>query len=339
MIGDLDRAAEVIATAQRVMVSCHRGPDGDSVGSMVALAAILRARGQRVTLYSTDLIPRSLKWLPFAKRGVAHRLGEGARFDVTVVVDCGDPKLLGSAWPGREITGTVVALDHHARGVAFGDVYVCDPQAASTGVLIARMARERGWRIPPEAAVGLYVSIASDTGSFRYSNTNAESLRLASYLVEEGGVNPGQVSERLYEQHRPSRYRLLAAALATLETALDGRVAFMVVTHDTLAKARASWEDTDGLPNYARAIQGVECGVLLTPAKGGGVRVSLRSKGHLIDAAAVCAELGGGGHRGAAGCTLPGELADARERVEGALAEALAAATRSRPTDRLDSRG
>jgi bifunctional oligoribonuclease and PAP phosphatase NrnA len=329
MTGDLDQAAEIISLAPRVMVTCHRGPDGDAVGSMVALAAILRARGQRVTLYASDLIPRHLKWLPFARRGVAHRLGEGARFDVTVVVDCGDPKLLGSSFPGREITGQLVALDHHARGVAFGDLYVCDPQAASTGVLIARMARARNWRLPPEAALGLYVSLASDTGSFRYSNTNAEALRLAAQLVEEGGVDPGAVSERLYEQNRPSRYRLLSAALAGLETALDGRVAFMTVTHEMLAKARASWEDTDGLPNYARAIHGVDCGVLLTPAKGGGVRVSLRSKGHFIDAAEVCAKLGGGGHRGAAGCTLPGELPAARARVEEALAAALAAEARS----------
>ncbi len=305
------------------MVTCHRGPDGDAVGSMIALASILRARAQRVTLYSPDLIPRSLKWLPLAKRGVAHKLGEGSRFDVTVVVDCGDPKLLGDSFPGREVTGDVIALDHHERGAAFGDLYVCDPGAASTGVLVARMARSRGWPLPSEAALGLYVSLASDTGTFRYSNTNGEALSLAAWLVDEGGVDPGRVSERLYEQNRLSRYRLLSAALATVETALDGRVAFMTVTREMVAEARAGWEDTDGLPNYARAIEGVECGVLITPAKHGGVRVSLRSKGHRIDAADVCAKLGGGGHRGAAGCTLSGELGAARRRVEEALAEAL----------------
>jgi bifunctional oligoribonuclease and PAP phosphatase NrnA len=322
----LARAAEKIAGAKKIMVTCHRGPDGDAVGSMVALASILRARGHKVTLYSQDLIPRHLKWLPLAKRGVAHRLGEAARFDLTVVVDCGDPKLLGSSFPGREVTGELIALDHHARGVAFGDLYACDPAAASTGVLVARMARARGWPVPEDAALALYVSLASDTGSFRYSNTNAEALTLAAWLVEDGGVDPGFVSEKLHEENRLSRYRLLSAALATVETALGGRVAFMMVTPDMLAKARATWEDTDGLPNYARAIQGVDCGVLLTPAKRGGVRVSLRSKGHYIDAAAVCAELGGGGHRGAAGCTLPGDdLEAARKQVEAALGAALEA--------------
>ncbi len=320
----LERAAADIEAAGRVMVTSHLGPDGDGVGSMVALASILRERGQRVTVYSPDLIPRALKWLPHAKRGVVHKLGEHSRFDVTVVVDCGDEKLLGRSFPGPEVTGRVIALDHHARGAAFGDLYVCDPEAASTGVLIARMAQGRGWPLPPAAALGLYVSIAADTGFFRYSNTNAEALRLAAWCVGEGGVDPGIVSERMNERNRLSRYRLLSAALATVETTLGGRVAFMTVTREMVQAARASWDDTDGLPNYVRAIEGVECGVLLTPAKQGGIRVSLRSKGAVIDAAAVCAELGGGGHRGAAGCTLPGEdLGEAKARVRAALAAAL----------------
>src|SRR5690606_10389798 len=142
-----------------------------------------------------------------------------------------------------------------------------------------------------DAAQGLYVSIVSDTGSFRYSNTNAEVLRLAAELVE-GGLDPWSISERMGERGSLSRYRLLAAALGSLELAADGLVAFMTITAEMVKAAKASWEDSEGMVNYARAIKGVDCGVLITPAKHGGVRVSMRSKGRRVDAGAVCKAFG-----------------------------------------------
>jgi phosphoesterase RecJ-like protein len=192
--------------------------------------------------------------------------------------------------------------------------------------MVHRLAARLGWPLTADAALALYVSLFTDTGSFRYANTNAEALRLAAVLVEQHGVGPWAVSERLSEQGTLARCRLLAAALATLEPALGGHVVFMTITDEMVKAAGASWDDTDGMVNHARSIRGVECGVLVTPAKRGGVRVSLRSKGHLLDAGAVCLALGGGGHRGAAGCTLSGDLAGARTTVEAALAAALTAA-------------
>ena len=320
----IERAAEILGGAKKILVTCHLGPDGDSIGSMIALASMMKGRGAEVTLYNPDLVPRHLKWLPLAKT-LVHRLPKAARFEATCVVDCGDPKLLGPDWLAPEVTGPLVVLDHHASGRPFGEEFVCDPSAASVGVLVARIARHLGWPITPDAAVALYVSLVTDTGSFRYANTNAEALRLAADLVEQHGVDPWAVSERLSEQGTLARTRLLSAALATLSPALNGAVMFMTITAEMVAKAEAAWDDTDGMVNHARSIKGVECGVLITPAKRGGVRVSIRSKGHRIDAGAVCLALGGGGHRGAAGCTLPGEdLAAARATIEAALAAALA---------------
>jgi phosphoesterase RecJ-like protein len=259
-------------------------------------------------------------------RTLIHRLPRSARFDATVVMDCGDPKLLGPSFPPREVTGPLVVIDHHASGRPFGDVFYCDPEAASVGVMVHRLATRLGWPLTADAALALYVSLFTDTGSFRYANTNAEALRLAAVLVEQHGVGPWAVSERLSEQGTLARCRLLSAALGTLEPALGGHVVFMTITDEMVKAAGATWDDTDGMVNHARSIRGVECGVLVTPAKRGGVRVSLRSKGHLLDAGAVCLALGGGGHRGAAGCTLSGDLAAARVTVEAALAEALTAA-------------
>jgi phosphoesterase RecJ-like protein len=130
----------------------------------------------------------------------------------------------------------------------------------------------------------------------------------------------GIVSERLFERVSLGRYRLLAAALGALQITLEGKVAFVEITQAMVKAAKANWEDSEGIVNYARTIDGVECGVLLASNKGGGVRVSMRSKGHVIDAGAVCARFGGGGHRGAAGCLLEGDMAAARTRIEQALA-------------------
>jgi bifunctional oligoribonuclease and PAP phosphatase NrnA len=324
-VTDLERAAEILATAEKVLVTCHLGPDGDSVGSMVAMASLLRQRPAQVTLYNPDLVPRYLKWLPLCK-GLVHRLPRSATFDATVVMDCGDAKLLGPDFPPPEVTGKLVVIDHHASGRPFGDVFLCDPDAASVGVIVARLAVHLGWPITGDAAVALYVSLVADTGSFRYANTNAEALRLAADLVGHHGVGPWAVSERMTEQGTLGRCRLLAAALATLEPVLGGHVVFMTITEEMVKGASAAWDDTEGMVNYARSIRGVECGVLITPAKRGGVRVSIRSKGHLIDAGEICLALGGGGHRGAAGCTLQGDLPSARAAVEEALARALTAA-------------
>jgi phosphoesterase RecJ-like protein len=324
MTNELERAAEILATADKVMVTCHLGPDGDAVGSMVAMVSLLRQRGAQVTMYNPDLVPRHLKWMPLCK-GLAHRLPKSVGFAATVVMDCGDAKLLGPDFPPPEVTGKLIVIDHHASGRPFGDVFVCDPDAASVGVLVARLARLLDWPITDDAAIALYVSLVTDTGSFRYANTNAEALRLAADLVERHGVGPWAVSERLSEQGTLARYRLLAAALATLQPVLGGHVVFMTITDVMVKAAEAAWEDSEGMVNYARSIRGVECGVLITPAKRGGVRVSMRSKGHIIDAGAICLALGGGGHRGAAGCTLVGDLASARATVEAALAAALIA--------------
>jgi phosphoesterase RecJ-like protein len=223
------------------------------------------------------------------------------------------------------VTGPLLVLDHHASSRPFGDVYVCDPSASSIGVLVARLAEALGWSLPPDAAPGIYVSLVSDTGSFRYSNTNAEAFELAARLVGRLGVDPWAVASALGEQAPLARLKLLAAALATIELELGGRIAVMTVTEEMVRAAGARWEHSEGLVNYARAIEGVECGVFLAPARDGGVRVSLRSKGR-VDAGAVCTPFGGGGHPGAAGCWIDGALADGRAQILAALAAALAQA-------------
>lgn len=314
-------AAEHIERAERLLITSHRGPDGDAVGSMIALASLLRKRGKVALLYAQDQIPRRYKWLPLTS-GFRQKLGREATYDATIVVDCAEARLLGPRFPGREITGQVIVLDHHSSGVPYGDVFVCDIDAASAGVLVARLARMLGWSLTREAALGIYFSLASDTGAFRYANTTSEAMRLAAELIDLG-VDPGTVNEHLFESFSLARFRVLGALFERIEFAHSGRIALFTLTRELLCQHGASWEDTNDLVNYARSLQGVECGVLLSTARNGDIRVSMRSKGHIVDAGVVCARLGGGGHRGAAGCVLAESMAAARERVLAELAEVL----------------
>lgn len=315
----LDEAVARLGAARKVLLTCHLGPDGDALGSMSALGALLRDAGRTVVLFNPDPAPRNLRFLPGLDGLVKH---PGGPHDLTIVVDCGDAQLLGPRFPGRDLTGPLVVLDHHAASRPFGDVYVCDPGAASVGVLVARLAAALGWPISPEAAQGIYVSLVSDTGSFRYANTNAEAFNLAAGLVAERGVDPWAVAQKLGEEVPLARYRLLAAALGSLELVHGGKVAVMTVTEEMVRQAGAKWEHSEGLVNYARAIEGVECGVFIAPSRDGGTRISLRTKGG-VDAGAVCTPFGGGGHRGAAGCSMPTTLAEAKKTILEAVGAAL----------------
>jgi bifunctional oligoribonuclease and PAP phosphatase NrnA len=319
-------ACDLLARAQRILLTSHRRPDGDGTGSMAGLASLLRALGKTAVIYSVDPIARRYKWLPLASTTV-HTISFDERFDCTVVVDCADVSLLGDTLPPPEVCGTLITLDHHASGHPFGDVAVWDPSAAAVGVLVFRIAQRQGWPITPEAAVPLYVSLISDTGGFRHANTNAEALHVGSELIRSGVV-PSSIAAALEERPSPGKLRLLGSVLSTLELQCAGRVGVLSVTTDMVEGARASWEDIEGMVNWARNVDGVQVGVLLTTAKGGGVRVSMRSRSEKIDVGKVCMALGGGGHPGAGGCHINGDLASTKDKIVRALDSAF---NRSRP--------
>jgi len=324
--GALERACEVMRGARRILLTSHRRPDGDGTGSMAGLASLLRAVGKTAVIYSVDPIARRYKWLPLVNTTV-HTIPFDDHFDCTIVVDCADITLLGDTLPPPEVRGKLITLDHHASGHPFGDIPVWDPAASAVGVLVYRIAQREGWTITAEAAVPLYVSLISDTGGFRHANTNAEALRVGSELIRFGVV-PSSIAAALEERPSAGKLRLLGAVLSTLELQCAGRVGVLSVTTDMVEGARASWEDIEGMVNWGRNVDGVQVGVLLTTAKGGGVRVSMRSRSEKVDVGRVCMSLGGGGHPGAGGCHLEGDLASTKERVVRALD---AAFNRSRP--------
>jgi phosphoesterase RecJ-like protein len=329
----LDRACAKLRDSQRILLTSHRRPDGDGTGSMAGLASLLRAQGKTAVIYSVDPIARRYKWLPLVNSTV-HTIPFDERFDCTIVVDCADISLLGDTLPPPEVCGTLITLDHHASGHPFGDIAVWDPSASAVGVLVYRIAKREGWPITSEAAVPLYVSLISDTGGFRHANTNSEALYVGSALIA-CGVVPSTIAASLEERPSPGKLRLMGSVLSTLELVCAGRVGVLSVTTEMVEGARASWEDIEGMVNWGRNVEGVQVGVLLTTAKGGGVRVSMRSRTDKVDVGKVCMTLGGGGHPGAGGCHLNADLATTKDKVVRALD---AAFNRSRPVSRSDDR-
>ena len=217
--------------------------------------------------------------------------------------------------PRSEVTGETVVIDHHAHGAPFGDIQLIDGAASALESWFGGLRKRQGGRSPKRQQTGIYVALIADTGSFRYANTNAEAFEVGGELVGAGLVNPSEVSERLSTLYTGPKLRLISKALAEVQRELGGRVALVCITPKLLSSAGASWDDTEGLIHYVRNLRGALCGVFISPARGGGIRVSMRARPDGIDVGAVCAALGGGGHRGAAGATLAETLEDAKVKV------------------------
>lgn len=331
---NLPRVVAVLSRARRVLCTMHTAPDGDALGSTLGLAAALRELGREVTVYNPDPVPHHFSFLPGADR-IQRRLPREAAFDATVVCDAGAFHRLGPDVPAPERRGTLVNLDHHATTEPFGDVNYVDPAAAAVGVLVYKVIRGLGHAPSAESAQGIYASILTDTGSFRYSSTDPEALRIAAELVA-AGVSPWEMASRIYEQQPLARVRLLAEVLQTLELGVEGKFASLTITREMIARAVAGMNGegagaaqlenlTDGFINHARSIEGVEVAASFQEGEGGLWQVSFRSRG-AVNVAAIAQAFGGGGHHNAAGCAVAAPLAEVKARVAGAVLLAVSGA-------------
>jgi phosphoesterase RecJ-like protein len=317
MTGTLQKIAEEIRRNRTFLLTAHEGPDGDAVGSSLALASILRKIGKEVHLHLQDPIPELYGFLPGSETASAAIPDQD--FDVAFVLDIGELRRAGEQFCNFSRIATTINLDHHLTCDNFGTHNLIDTSAAATGVLVYRIARELGYVFDPETALCLYVSIITDTGSFRYSNANREAFAIAGEMIE-CGVNAWDVAEKLYENQPQKRLELLARCLPTLEVFAGGQAASVTVTQDMYADTGADAELTDGFVNYPRSIRGVEVAIFFRQLDETRVKVGFRSKGK-INVAGFSAALGGGGHHNAAGCTVDGTVDQVRARVY-ALVEA-----------------
>jgi phosphoesterase RecJ-like protein len=300
----LQAAAEVVRRGRRFLVAAHARLDGDAIGAMLTSAHGLRALGKEVVLYNPDPVPRRFQFLPGAGE-IRRRLPASLRCDAALVHDCGARHLLGEHFPGAEVTGPLIVLDHHEVVGDLGDLIVRDPRAASAGVIAWRLLESLGLdeeRMPQALAMALFVSLVEDTGWFRYPGTNPEALRLAAACTR-AGVSSWDITLELDESHSEASLRLLCQVLPSLERHCEGRLALLTLTDQMLRAAEATPDDVGKMVNYARALRGVEVGALVTISDER-IYVSLRGKGR-VHVGEIAQRFGGGGHRNAAGCTIP----------------------------------
>ncbi len=309
-----------IKKAENIAIIFHRSPDGDCTGSAFAFYYALKKLKKRPVILSPEPLPFNCAFLDRGKV-VRSAVGEGERFDLTIVLDLSEPKRImrGIELPKRDIFGFVINIDHHITGSGVGDLIIQEPDAAATAEIVYRILKTNAIEIDREIAEAVYTAIITDTGGFRYSNTTSETFAIASELLN-CGISSWEISREIYESEPKARILLLSKALSTLSFEKEDKIAYMKLTLDVIRNTGATDDMTDQFVNYARSIKGVEVGLLFREVSGGKVKVSIRSKDD-IDVASFALRFGGGGHRNAAGIVLQENIDESVNKIISALKE------------------
>jgi len=311
IIPEITQILAEIEKSSSFLITSHESPDPDAVGSSLALANYLTARGKEVTVYLCDPVPENCAFLPMSDQ-VFGELPE-RDFDVCFVLDVGEFKRAGRAITSSQRIGRFINIDHHLGCERFGLHNLIDPKACATAALIHRIIKAAGDQADYPTALCIYTAILSDTGSFHYSNSDPEAFAIAGEMISKG-VNAWDVNENLYESEPRQRIALLALALADLTVSPGGEYASVTVTLDMYRQTGSTAEDTDRFINYPRSIRGVQVALFFREMSEGLFKVGFRSKGK-VNVSAVSAHFGGGGHHNAAGCTIRGSLAEVKTLV------------------------
>ncbi len=310
----LRRAAKMLLAADRIVLTGHIHPDGDSLGSMLALYAPLNGQGKQVTMLLDDDVPAVYRFLPGAE--LIRRPAGPVEADLLVVRDAsGADRVTGV---DEALAGTTMLnIDHHISNTLFADYWYIDSTAAATGEIVLDLLNLMKIPVTADMAVNLYTAIATDCGFFRYANATAATLRHAADLIDRG-AEPHVISEQL-ETKPLASIMTLRSVLDSLEVFAGGRIAAITVDTDSLENAA---ETTEGYINYPRNIEGVEIAIMFKPENDTATRVSFRSR--RCDVSRLALAFGGGGHARASGCTVAGGLAAAKKQVLAAAGQLLA---------------
>lgn len=303
----LHHVAVALRRASSVVVCAHVRPDGDAIGSVLALTLALRESGVAAvpTLADDRDAPSTYRWLPGAALYTAAK--DLAVPSVFVALDTPNLERLGVAAPLAEAAEKLVVIDHHVDAVEYGDVHVLDDTAAATGQLVWRLLEALDITPTPEVALCCYTALLTDTGRFSFQNTTSQALRDAADIID-AGVDPAEVARIVYQSRTRAAIALDGIALSRLQSLNGGLVAYTYVTDEDFEKTGARPEEAEYLPEVVRSVEGSEVAVLLRQ-RGTEVRGNLRAKG-AFDVGAVARRFGGGGHAAAAGFTVENSTVD-----------------------------
>lgn len=306
-----------LRTRRRFLITSHLKPDGDSIGSQMALAYALRGLGKDVRVVNRDAPPPSLMTFP----GVADiQIGETAEgpIDAVVVMECGDLARTGLRDLERYF---IINIDHHPGNSLFGAINWFDAGAAACGEMVFELVKRLGGPFSREIATHIYLAIMTDTGSFHYSSISARTFDICRQALE-AGVDPVGVARNVFDSNNLGRLKLFGAVLNSIELDPTGRLAVIYLDREMARQAGGTYDDTEGLINLPLTVREIQAVVFFKEAGEGEYRVSMRSK-ETIDVGAVAKSLGGGGHTNASGCTVHGPYPDVRDRLVWLLTQAI----------------
>lgn len=290
-----NEAWKILNGSDDILLLTHRVPDGDAVGSLCALYRVLKSLGKNVR-FILDTVSRELMFLT---EGL-----ESADFEpkCVVTVDMGDKKLLGDELEAEYGDRVLLNIDHHATNVPFAENTLLDSEAAAASEVLFDMLTENGVEITKDIAMPLYVGIATDTGCFRYGNTTAKTMRTAAFLMDTG-IDTATVNTDIFDTKTKEYFALETMAMNSVKMYFGGKCALLMLTKDMYRRANIDENETKGINALPRQIAGVLVGITVKEREGGKYGISVRTR-EPVDASEICALLGGGGHRQAAGCEL-----------------------------------
>ncbi len=298
------RIAEALRTRQRFVITSHTRPDGDAIGSQLAMAYALRHLGKDVRLVNRDAPPEPMRGFPgVAQIEIAERLDDPG--DAVIVMECPDLQRTGLEGLDR---GYVINIDHHHGNARYGALNWLDLTAAACGEMVFALVGDLGVPLTLEIATHVYVAILTDTGEFRHSNITPVTFDICRRCVE-AGVSAPEVAQRIFHNSTLGRVKLFGAALNRMELDPEGRVALLAVDRRLAEECGGTYDDTEGLINFPLTVKDIQAVVFFKEHGDDTWRVSMRSKGD-VDVFAVAAEFGGGGHKNASGCTANGRIDD-----------------------------
>lgn len=310
----LESAAKMLLSKDKILILTHRSPDGDTIGSGYALAMALRKLGKNVKVDCTDPFPE--KYSYFTDK--LEKLEFDEKFVVSV--DVADTKLLGEKL--SDYADKIdLCIDHHGSNTKYAKEYYVEASAAAAAQVIAKLIRLMNVEFDKDIANAIYTGITTDTGCFRYTNVTAETHRIAADMID-CGAESGMINRLMFETKSRSRLEIERRVMDSIQFYLDGRCAIAYATIDMMKESGAVDSDMEGVSSLPRQIEGVMAGITLREKNNGKFKVSVRTTDEL-DASAICANFGGGGHKAAAGCMITGTLNEAIEQIIEVVRQAL----------------
>lgn len=304
---------QAIKKFNKFLITSHINPEGDSIGSQVAMAALLKRLGKDSAILNDSPVPHLLRFIK-GTENVLKEMPHDFNYQAVIILDSPDLTRIGRVSEYLKKDSVIINIDHHVSNINFGKFNWVEPELSSAGEMVYELFKAFKVKINPDEAMALYAAIMTDTGSFRYSNTSSRTHRIAAELIDIG-VKPYEMHTKIYETGSVQDTNLLGEALQTMKLTDDGKIAWLWVTKEMLKKTKASLEGTEGIINFARSIDGVEIAILFRETgTEDRIKVSFRSKGR-VDVNKLAASFGGGGHPTASGCTVFGKIEEVEKKV------------------------